>query len=245
MTGPSRSSDTKHPTRAGEARSVHGSFAGFTLLEMMVVIVIVGILSALAVPSFLRTNAEAQLEGEAQRMLLNFRLAKMAANKTGYRHFLVVTPPRAVAVWRTKSESDITFDAAVDSMVFRDSLSPQCRFGFGSTAIIPSSPPPGVDSSAPPSTASDGLGVASKSTEDCWDNKKFPTEGLNADKGWAYQSGGKYVIPVCGGPTADLAMGTAYFSTARSPNRFYALTYAANTIQLRLFRWRGAQWEEM
>ena len=232
-------------SRSGLSKSQPRFVRGFTIMELMVVIVIVGILTGLAIPRFLRTNAEAVLQGEAQRMLLNFRLAKQAANKTNLRHFIRIDPSTGkLEVWRADSATRITFDDTKYRLVIKDTLDKRVQFGFAGVTA-PSKGPGGVGSEGYPSASGtiNGLGVASKSAyEDCWDAKDYPVSKTNATDGWSTGQ-----IPVCGGPTADMAMGVAYFSTPKSDTRFYALTYVAHSIQVHLWSWNSAtsDWEEI
>ena len=59
--------------------SVKNSEAGFTLLEVMVVVAIVGIAVALAIPYYLVWNARAQVRRATTDLHANLSLARIAA----------------------------------------------------------------------------------------------------------------------------------------------------------------------
>jgi prepilin-type N-terminal cleavage/methylation domain-containing protein len=69
----------------GCARGDHGlparSVAGFTLIELMIVIIILGVLLGLAIPGFSRWVPNYRLRGAARDLYSNFQLAKMTAVK--------------------------------------------------------------------------------------------------------------------------------------------------------------------
>lgn len=245
MTGPDR---LRFPTTRPRKRSATGKVAAFTMIEMMVVIVIIGLLSAMAVPNFLRADAEAKLEGDAQRVLLNFRIAKQAASKTNLRHWIKIVPPRGIEIWRARTSADLTFGGGNDEMIFRDTLNIKTQFGV-SSALKTASGVPGFDD---PSTASDYNGLASSDStyEDCLDGKPYPDTTKVSSYGWKgnTKNSASYVIQSCGTSIADMTEGISYLTSTGSDNKMYAIAYDRSVIQLRFFRYtKGAtpSWEEL
>ena len=219
------------------------------MIEMMVVLVIIGLMSGLAVPRFLRADAEAKLEGDAQKLLLDFRMAKQAAAKTNLRHWIVITPPRRIDVWRAKRDTVYKFDTANAEHVFYDSLNVKVRFGFSSGFPYPSFGPAGFLNDPAAAKNFSGLGIAnaSASQEDCVDGLAPGVYGSAGSVGWHTPGTAPYVIQVCGGSIADMATGIAYLSTSGSDNRLFAIGYSNASVQLRLWRWIKGEpaWEEL
>lgn len=56
---------------------------GFTLLEVMTVIAVIGILSAMAVPNFFAWRASAKLKGATQDLMSDLSMARVHAIKAG------------------------------------------------------------------------------------------------------------------------------------------------------------------
>ena len=56
---------------------------GFTLVEMAVVILIVGLIAAFSVPAFLKLNKSLQLKGSVQQVAGQLQLARQKAMATG------------------------------------------------------------------------------------------------------------------------------------------------------------------
>lgn len=65
--------------------------AGFTLLELMVVLAIVGITAAIAVPSLVEYQENARLKGAARGFADAFQLARSQALATGNDHMVILS----------------------------------------------------------------------------------------------------------------------------------------------------------
>ena len=66
--------------------------AGFTLVETLVVVAIIGIVLAAAVPGFIESNRLRRVEGAADEMSARIQIARQRAVATRLPHRLVVEP---------------------------------------------------------------------------------------------------------------------------------------------------------
>ena len=91
---------------------------GFTLLEMMIVVVLVGILAAMAVPSFVRTFPRLKARAEARNMLNLVRTARSRAISENSQYGVYFnTARRQYVIFKdTVSPSTATYNAG-DSLL--------------------------------------------------------------------------------------------------------------------------------
>ena len=61
------------------------SHKGFTLIEVIIVVAIIGILSAVAIPAIMHTLPRYRLRAEARELVINFKKAKIEAVKHNRR----------------------------------------------------------------------------------------------------------------------------------------------------------------
>jgi prepilin-type N-terminal cleavage/methylation domain-containing protein len=75
-------------------------YPGFTLVELMVVIAIIGIVAVLAVPNFARMQREARIRGACQRTAQHFKQIRERAISTNGTYQISFTPPNIYRLTR-------------------------------------------------------------------------------------------------------------------------------------------------
>lgn len=207
------------------------------MIEIMVVIVIVGILAALAVPRFNTYTGESQLDGDAQGIFLDMQWMRSQALLTRQKHIMTFSTTTVDGstrlAWniyqvdaagttltpRKASHSGITVELGLPTGVSAPATSsfPVFTSGFG--------------------TGTDGLRAGLPTTTQCVGQIASGAYATDASETWV---GG---IAACGGATSDMETGVLYLRTSRSTKRAYALVFNRNAdLGLKRFRYMGGTW---
>lgn len=223
---------------------------GVTLTEVIIVVVLIGLLSALVVPKLTTSMGESQLDADCNRLFSDLQWAKTQApsqssgmNRSGTRVYVLFdTLHRSWTIYRDNGDS--TFNATQDTVVKRDSLAGTSRFGFSSSFTKPAILAPLGTGTAPQT----GFGQASTVADDCLDGKIYPAPVPVANT-WAFAGTGNVAgkIVVCGGTTGDMSNGTLYITSTRSGAKAYAIVYnsltsGAASHSLRRYAWNSTAW---
>ncbi|MBK8801030.1 MAG: prepilin-type N-terminal cleavage/methylation domain-containing protein [Fibrobacteres bacterium] len=223
---------------------------GVTLTEVIIVVVLIGLMSALVVPKLTTSMSESQLDADCNRLFSDLQWAKTQApsqstgmNRSGTRIFVLFdTLHSSWTIYRDNGDS--TFQSSQDTVIRRDSLAGTSRFGFEASFARPAIAAP-LGTGAAPQT---GFGQASTSLDDCLDGKIYPAP-VPAANSWAFIGTGNTAgkIVVCGGATGDMSNGTLFISSRRSETKAYAIVYNSLTSgsashSLRRFAWNGTVW---
>lgn len=211
--------------------------SGFTMVEMLVVLVLIGIMSAIAVPVYGRWKAEMNLEFAAQSLLVDIRTAKSYANRTKIRHWVEIDPHAGWRLVRAANSGDLADDPATVLVLRHDSLINRAGKIDG-TGLSAGSLPPGIDlSTAATHACQDGVAYpATTSVAGTWVNTKNTSTA-------------PFLVTACGGSTADVSNGVIFLTSSASTNVQYAVIFVdwgvKASIQPQLWRWKSNQWEEL
>ena len=204
------------------------------MVEVMVVVILVGILSAFAIPKFRAITGENQLDGDFNTIAGDLAWARANAMKVGNpvrAVFSTVTHEGTPRLKLTISSVDPTSGALTE---LRSTIAgPSVALGLPTGVSAPSS-------SAVPAVA--GLGSVSSGYQGPAASEAATTcrNTSASTPGW---SDG---IQVCGTVLGDVETGAVYLKTTRSSNRTYGIlfdrTKSLNFVKL---RYMGGRWEKL
>ena len=191
------------------------------------VVVIIGILSALAVPSFIRTTGESQLDGDAQTLFQDIQWAKLAAIRTSTPYFIFFHDSTVNGKMRLGWS---VVDSATRTVRKSGVTGVSVRLGLpaGVSAPDPAAVPE-FDKLGSISSAGFQLGLSGA------------TQCANgSSESWSDSA------KTCGGAVGDMETGAIYLYSERSDARAYVMVYnRSKNLSLKRFRYMGGAWEAM
>ncbi|MCB9496615.1 MAG: prepilin-type N-terminal cleavage/methylation domain-containing protein [Fibrobacteria bacterium] len=219
-----------------EGRAGGGSRLGFTLVEVMAVVIVIGILAGVAVPRFFASQGRLQLESDGQTLFLDLQWMRTQTVKTRKRHYMVLDATQRE--WRIYREEQGNFvcDPAGDSLVRTHEMGVTVEFGFGAGFGALPGQIPSTDGFADRTVPTSGMGVGVASVDDCLEGGVGPGSGSWSNSITACATRG---VP-------DLETGVVYLTSTRTHVDAVAVLYndlgTQASFQLQRWNWRGGSW---
>ncbi len=213
---------------------------GVTLLEVLVVVIIIGILSAMAVSNFRGETGITNLDGSAQNLYYDMLWAKDAAIRTGepyYMHIVdTVIGNQTRAAWSIYDSSTSTVRRTGLSGVSVQlgapaRVNPWNKFDDTAYAYTNSGPNAGLGgtSQVKPSAEADG----------CGDEAGAPAATDITTESWK-----DHVIKFCGGTIGTMETGMLILQSTRVGAQARAIVYnRTKSLKLKRFRYMSGAWE--
>jgi prepilin-type N-terminal cleavage/methylation domain-containing protein len=214
-------------------RRLQGGRTGFTMVEVLVVVVVIGILSAIAVPKFLSSQGAKELEATGATLYQDLEWARLQAVTTQKRHYVVFdSSARSWTIYR-ENGGNLAYDAGSETQVRTHIMGIGVRFGFGSNfSSLPGSLS-ATNGFASTDVARSGRGAGFATTDDC-------VEGATSGSGsWSS------TVTICvGRGVRDIETGVVYLSSKRSSSLAVAVLYndkgTSPSLQLQRWIWQGS-----
>ncbi|MEN9355031.1 MAG: hypothetical protein RL318_2356 [Fibrobacterota bacterium] len=213
-----------------------GSKSAITLLELMVVIVIIGILSMLAIPKVNGFLAAQRLGADANRLYLDLQWARTLAAKTSIRHYVVLSGTSWQIFREASTPLNLAYNGeATETKLKQDSLSVGVQFGIASGVSAPASAPVAATGFSSTAVPSGGLAPGA-AVDNCVDG------AVSGDGTWNSQ------IVFCGGRgLPDVETGALYLSTSKVANRIEGILYndvdTLGSLQIQRWTWENSTWK--
>jgi len=206
-------------------------------MEVMSVIVVVGILSAIAVPRFLAAHGAYQLDGELQTLYQDMEWARLQTVTTQQRQYVVFDS--AGRQWRIYRESGANqvCNPGVDMLVLTHRLDASVNFGFGSNFTSLPASLPATTGFASTAVVRSGLGAGTASIDDCLEGAVLGSGSWNNTATACVSRG----VP-------DFETGIVYLSSTRTKARAVAVVYNPTgtyaSLQLQRWAWSSGTWSK-
>jgi len=105
-----------------------GRAAGFTMIEMLLVLLLMGILLVLVMPSFLNSIQHQKILGITQQTAMLMRLARLQAIKTATNSVVQIDTAKGTVTAFTDSNGDKVFDPTTEKLLGQVNLSKGVSF---------------------------------------------------------------------------------------------------------------------
>lgn len=202
--------------------------SGVTMVEILVAIVLVGVLSALAVPRFNRYSGENQLDGDAQALYQEILWMRTQALHTGDKHVMTFRDTTVEGTKRLGWTITRVPATGTSKPVRRGNAGITVQLGLPSGLSVPGTATSSIFGNGLGTTVTGGLGSGVTAAVTC-------KETTATSESWI---GG---IVACGGATSDMETGVLYLSSSRSTKRAYAVAFNRNAdLAPRRYRYMGS-----